>query len=289
VAEAPLAGEEADDLGDEERVAVGLLVHRHRQRRRRLHPCDRGYEAGHLRLVQAAQKQPPVVLAAGEVGQDSKQRMSPVHLGVPVAAHHQQPGTLQLPTQEPQQGQRRRIRPVQVVQHQQQRPAGGGRPQEAGQAVEQPEAGRLRLGRRRGRQVRQALADGRHDLGDVGRTGTHVLAQRRRVACLDIGAHDLDPGPEGGRALSLPAAAPQHQDAAGAGLGGQLLGQPGLADAGLAGQQDHPAPAGQGGLQVDGERGQLGLAADERGRHRRPPPSLNRPMSSAPRYRAGRS
>jgi hypothetical protein len=102
-----------------------------------------------------------------------------VHLGVPVDPHDQRTGVLQLPAQKAQQGQRRRIRPVQVVQHQQQRPAGGGRPQEPGEAVEQPEPGRLRLGRRRRWQARQTLADRGHDLGDVGRAGAHVAAQRR--------------------------------------------------------------------------------------------------------------
>jgi hypothetical protein len=131
-------------------------MQRRRQLRRRRHPGDRGDEAGHLRLVQAAKQQPAAPLPAGQVRQGPKQRVAAVHLGVPVAAHHQRAGALQLPAHEPQQRQRRRIRPVRVVQHQQQRPPRGGRPQEAGQAVKQPEAGRLRLGR-----------------GGVGRPGRH--------------------------------------------------------------------------------------------------------------------
>jgi hypothetical protein len=63
-------------------------------------------------------------------------------------------------------------------------------------------------------------------------------------------------------------------------LGGQLLGQPGLADAGLAGHQHHPTGAGGSGLQVGDERRQLGLAAHKRRRHRGPPPSLNRTRSA---------
>jgi hypothetical protein len=161
---------------------------------------------------------------------------------------------------------------VQVVEDQQQRLAGGRRPQEAGKAVEQPEAGRLRLGRRRAGQVRQTLADGGDHLGDVGRAGTHVVAKRGRVGGLDVGADDLDPRPERGRALPLPAAAPQHQGTARRRLGRELLCQPGLADPGLAGHQHHPTAAGGGGVKVGGERGQLGLAADERRRHRGPPP-----------------
>jgi hypothetical protein len=72
-----------------------------------------------------------VVLPAGQVGQGPKQRVCPVHLGVPVDAKDQRTGVLQLPAHKPQHGQRRRIGPVQVVQDQQQRPAGSHRPQEA--------------------------------------------------------------------------------------------------------------------------------------------------------------
>jgi hypothetical protein len=158
--ERALAGQQTDDLGDKERVAVGLSVHRRRQRWGRRYPGDQGDEAGHFPLVQSAQQQPAVVLPAGQVGQGRQQWVPPVDLGVPVDAHYQQPGALQqLPAEKAQQGQRRRIGPVQVVEDQQQRPTGGRRPQEPGQAVEQPEPGRLRLDRRRGGKVWQALAD----------------------------------------------------------------------------------------------------------------------------------
>ena len=157
--EPALAGQQPDHLGDEERIAVGLPVHLRRQLRRRLRPGDQGDEAGHVLLAQPA-KQQPAVLPAGQVGHGGQQRMALIHLGVPVAAHHQRTGTLQLPAHEPQQRQRRHIRPVQVVQDQQQRPARGRRPQEARQAVEQPESGRLRLQRRRGRKIWNAVMDG---------------------------------------------------------------------------------------------------------------------------------
>ncbi len=265
--EPALAGQQPHHLGDEQRVAVGLLVQRRGQRRRGRHPGHQRDEAGHVLLVQPAQQHPPAVPPSGQVGQGRHQRMPPVDLCVPVDAHHQQAGTLQLATHEAQQGQRRRVRPVQVVEDQQQRAAGGRRPQEGRQAVEQLEAGHLRLDRRRAGQVRQTVADVRGQLGDVGGTRAQVVAQRRRVAGLDVGADHLDPGPEGGCALSLPAAAPQHPGATRCRLGGQLLGQPGLADSGLAGQQHHPAVTGASGIQVGGERGQLALTTDERCRH----------------------
>ena len=117
---ATLAGQQPDHLGDEERVAVGLPVHLRGQLRRRLRPGHQGHEAGHLSLAQPAQQQ-PAVLPAGQVGHRGQQRMSLVHLGVPVASHHQRAGPFnprQLPAHEPEQRQRRDIRPVQVVQDQ---------------------------------------------------------------------------------------------------------------------------------------------------------------------------
>jgi hypothetical protein len=113
-----------------------LAVHRRRQLRRRLDASHQRNETGHIALVQTFEQQPAVALSTGQIRQGRQQRMPPVHLGVPVDAHHQQPGTLQLPAHKPQQSQRGRIRPVQVVQHQQQRPPHCGRPQEPGQAVE---------------------------------------------------------------------------------------------------------------------------------------------------------
>ncbi len=266
-AEPALAGEQADDLGDEERVAVGLLVYRRRQPRRWLHPGDQRDKARHLALVQPAKQQPAAALPPGQVSQRRQQRMLRTQLAVPVNAHYQQARIFQLAARKPQQGQRRRVGPVQVIQYQQQRPPFGRRPQEAGQAVEQPEPGRLRLGRQRCRQVRQQVPDRRDHLGDVGSAGAQVVAQRRRIAGLDVGADDLNPRPERGRALPLPAAAPQHKGTARGRLGRQLLSQPGLADARLPGQQHHPATAHGGRVQVGGECGQLRLAAHKRCRH----------------------
>jgi hypothetical protein len=46
-----------------------------------------------------------VVLAAGQIRQRFQQRMPLIHLSVPVAAHDQRPGILQVSAHEPQQGQ----------------------------------------------------------------------------------------------------------------------------------------------------------------------------------------
>ena len=95
------------------------------------------------------------------------------------------------------------------------------------------------------------------------------MTQQGRVAGLNlhITADDLDPGPERGRARPFPAATPQHHGATRGRPRGQFLGQPGLADTGLAGQQHHPAAAADCGVQVGGQRGQLARTAHKRSRH----------------------
>ena len=209
------------------------------------------------------------MLPAGQVDHGGQQRMPLAYLGVPVVPHHQRAGTLQLQAQEPQQRQRRRIGPVQVIQDQQQRPARGRRPQEARQAVEQPEPRLLRFQRRRKRKIRNAVTHGGDQLSDVGRADAQVITQRGRVADLHlhIAADDLDPGPERGRARPFPAPTPQHHRAAHGRPRGQLLGQPGLADAGLARHQHDPTTAGRRGIQVGGESGQLTRTAHQRSPH----------------------
>ncbi|HEX6677582.1 MAG TPA: hypothetical protein VF486_21480, partial [Actinomycetes bacterium] len=69
-------------------------------------------EPGHVPLAQPAKQQPAVGRPADQVRKGPKQRMAPVHLGVPVGTHHQQPAALKLLAHEAQQEQRLRVGPV---------------------------------------------------------------------------------------------------------------------------------------------------------------------------------
>ena len=215
MAEPALAGQQADHLGDEERVAVGLLVHRRCQLLGRLHPGDQGDEAGHLLLVKAAQQQPAAMLPASQVGQGRQAADVPGPLRCAgrcprPAARRRAPA----PGPRTAAGQRRRIRPVQVVQDQQQR-------RRAAAARRNP----ARLSNSRNRAASGSTGGGAGRSGRLSRTAGTTWAisaapapiSRRSAAGstgLDVGADELDPGPERGRALPLPAATPQHQGAA---------------------------------------------------------------------------
>jgi hypothetical protein len=86
----------------------------------------------------------------------------------------------------------------------------------------------------------------------VGLCLAHVRTQR------------LHPGPVGGGAARLPAAADQDPRAARPGARDQLLGQAALADARLAHQQEQPPTAGEGVVEAADQLAQLALAAHKR-------------------------
>jgi hypothetical protein len=77
-----------------------------------------------------------------------------------------------------------------------------------------------------------------------------------------IGPQRLAPGPVGGR-RPLAAAAPGHPRLPGARPGAELLGEAGLADAGLAGDQHQLALPTQGAVEGRAQLGPLDPAADE--------------------------
>ena len=81
----------------------------------------------------------------------------------------------------------------------------------------------------------------------------------------DQRAHRLGQRLQEQRPLGLVAAGGHHQPTGGLREAGQLLGQAGLADAGLAADQHHPGVMGDRRRPCRGQRGQLGLAADEGG------------------------
>ena len=122
-----LAGEQPDDLADEERVAVGLLLDGLGQSRRR-----RGAR-GHLDVAldgadrQPLQRDAPTALDAGDLAEHPGERMVAAELDVAVGAEDQQATRGELASREAEQEQRRLIRPMQVVEHEHDRPIAGRR------------------------------------------------------------------------------------------------------------------------------------------------------------------
>jgi hypothetical protein len=110
---------------------------------------------------------------------------------------------------------------------------------------------------------RDALAELWDDLDHVGGTGAERAAEPLVVEVRGKTSEDLNPRPEGGRALQLVAVAPAHLGAARAGEHGELLGKAGLADARLAREQHEPALLHGGGSQRLLERRHLGVTTHE--------------------------
>ena len=173
-----------------------------------------------------------------------------------------------------QQKERRRVGGVEIVQHEQDRPARGSRAQKLRDSVEQPKARSLRIKRRRlGDAARKELAQLRKDLRDVRGARTELCAQRLRLRLADVAAKRLHPGPVGGSAARLPAATDEHAHPARARTTDQLLGEAALADPRLADEQEEAAMPGQRILEPREQCTQLSLAADEGA----PCPLLRRP------------
>jgi hypothetical protein len=119
---------------------------------------------------------------ARETAERLEQRMLARHLDVAVGADHEQAGRAHLASEELEEKERRLVRPVHVVEHEDERLADRRGLEEGGDAVEEPEARLLGLERRRRRQVGQSLAHVGHDLRDVGGARAHLGAHALRVA-----------------------------------------------------------------------------------------------------------
>jgi hypothetical protein len=252
---------------DEERVALGLGVDGAHQLLRRGLAGEGGEQLGHLGGGQAGQG--AVLGRAGPARVDPQLGQDPgaADVGLAVAAEHQQRRrggpTGQLA--DDQQG--GRIRPVEVVQDQQGRGGPGHRDQQPLGGLGDQERLGLRLQPRRAGQVRDPLGQPGQDPGEHTPGRAQLLAQLRPGHGGHVRAQRLDQRLVGAGRL-LVAAAVQHQPAPLEDDPGQAGGQPGLADAGVAGQQRDPPPGrrpGAGGLLPQAlQPGQLRRPANQR-------------------------
>ena len=149
---------------------------------------------------------------------------------------------------------------MQVVQHQHQRPPGRRALQEGGHGIEESETRSLGLELGRGRQIGEEIAELREEPGEVGGSLAKLGSETVRVGIAKIRPQRLHPGPVGGGAARLPAAADQDPRAARSRLCDQLLGQAALADPGLADKQEQPAAACEGVIETADELSQLAVA-----------------------------
>ena len=136
------------DLLDEEWVALGLAVQGGDEVGRGL-GAEGGDELGDLAAREPVQRHVREHRVAAQRGDQLRERVAVVELGVAVGAEEHRAPRLRRPDQVAQHLQRRAVCPLQVVEHEQQRRAGGDLREQRGQGVEQPLAldARLRLDR----------------------------------------------------------------------------------------------------------------------------------------------
>ena len=228
-------------LLDEEGVPAGAPVDLGDQLRVGLATRGAGDQGAHLVPAQAGQGH------RGRLGHQLEQErgqgvLGRLDLDVAVGADQQQPLEPGVLGGELQQPQRRRVGPVQVVEHDHHRAVLGDRDQGAGHRVEDPE--RLgRVGTGPARAVRRAgrrLAQQHPQAGAAGGLGRRPLPGGGGPP---EPADHLHPRPVAGRAVRAPAGAAEDQRPPPPRLVGGPADQGGLADPGLPGDQHQPAVA----------------------------------------------
>ena len=255
VVEASLGAEQAHDLVDEERVALGRLVDRAHDAIGRAAARDALDDRGDVGLAQPAQRQPLTV--ADDVAQRRRQLCVQSGLGLAIGADHEDRGVAHVDGEEAEQQQRRMIGAVQVVEDEDERRLTGRGAQQRRDRVEELKARRVRfpaIGCGRLARRIDALLGRLREAGDqarepVGRLGSERGERLAEVALGGQPAQDPQPRPVRRRAAAAPRAAPQHRRSGRDGLGADRVGHRGLADARVTGDHEQPPAAGQRSLQ----------------------------------------
>jgi hypothetical protein len=255
--QAPFALHQPDELGDEERVAVGALVQA-RCHRRQVDPGEVGRQAEQVGDVvgsESGQPQPFHVRPA----HDGDERVAELPLGdvlgVAERGDDEEGHLPQLHGQEPQQTERRQVGPVQVVEDD--HPRLWDRPELNGLADRVVEAEPGRLGDEVGISRRAEL---RHQVGE------HRAEPWGERPVIDAEpAQDLHPRPQRERAFVVVAPTPARIDPDLPNAVDELVDRARLADAGLAFDDDDAGAAGPRIFDCVGEAGERIVAADERG------------------------
>ena len=263
VLETAFGRQPADHFTNEERVAFGLPRDAGDHRRGRLAPRDAFDQTPDVGLAQTDEQQSLGGGDARQLGERLRQRLPAPDRLVAVRAEDEKTRVLHLAGQKLQKEERGRIRPMEIVEHEQQRLSGRDVLEKRRHTVEESKAFLLRLQLRRRRKIRQPFTDGREHSGDVGGPSPHGAQQVFCAGGLYVPAHRLDPGPVFRRAASFVAATPENSHPALLGMGGELLCRAGLADARLTPEQQDPAAPAESLFDRHAERHELLLPPDE--------------------------
>jgi len=175
--ERSLVGKEADNLCDEERVSARLSVDCCYQLGGCTGAGDEIDEARDIALGEPGEWQTPASRRTLDVGQGWCQGMVAADFDVSVGTDQEDARVAKLPRQEREEQDRGSVRPMEIVEHEDQRPVCGGRTQQDCDRVEEAETCRFGFAGRRYRQTRQPFAQHGNDLGDFGTAGAEVGPQ----------------------------------------------------------------------------------------------------------------
>ena len=254
----------ADDLVEEEGVAVGLAPEREGQRPVLLAGilAGTGEQGGDVVGGEAAELEAGEAVVAAEVGEHLGEGVGAGKVALAVGADDEHGGGPPVPKQVAQHEQGRLVGPVQVVEDEQHRARLGGQVEQLGHTLEEPVALHLDVTSRRRRPDGPGLAaDSRKERADVFRDTTDPGFDLARRLASEVVGQGFDEGLVGDERLFV--AATVEHGAGGQGPAGQLAGQAGLADPGLARHQHELAVAIGDPLPGSFELAKLPLTADE--------------------------
>ena len=137
------------------------------QRRGRRGPAHVRHQLRHLVLLEAAQLEHLAHLLPHQLAQCLGQRMPRHQRHVAQRRDHDDACRPQFACQELQQPQRRRVRAVQVVEHDHQGPAGGAAQEDPRHGIEEPKTGLVAFARGHRAQGRKPLAEVRNHGRDL--------------------------------------------------------------------------------------------------------------------------
>ena len=153
-----LGRQEVDDLADEERIAVRLAVERFSERRGVAARPRQGDPARAVRSGQPAEQEPARRRLAGEARQRGEERMLALHLGVAIRGDDEQTHVGQVGRDELEQLERGAVRPVDVVQHDDEPRRPGDGCEKAAHDVEEAKARAVRFPALARRELGHAIA-----------------------------------------------------------------------------------------------------------------------------------
>ena len=224
-----MAEEVLGELTDEERVAVGGAAHRVDQPVGRLGTGHVGHQLDEFGPAETVELHRRDDTPATQFGERCAGRRRDV--GRPDRSHDHHVGEPLVRREEGEHGERALIGPVEVVEHHQCR---SGRAEEVRRRLEQQPPLHRRVGAARHQRIRRTVDEPRHEATQVAQFDRHP-----RVEASQRGPDRIDPCFEHAE-LVRRRASDEHRDALLGQFGRELVGQGGLADAGLAGDQRDP-------------------------------------------------